>query len=115
MFKYFDSIWAETQLIPRGYLLPVSEFLLKIKSYTYRDSDEFKEIDNILRTADIVIWNNITNFILSAEQQIILDAYIGQRISNGKSNIFNGIEPENMVNTVEYNLFPILIAATTFV
>lgn len=96
MYKFFDEIWAETDFIPRGYFIYVPNFIQKNKSFEYKNTSEFKEIDKILMNADLVIWDDITANQLLPSEQSFLNNYISKRIQSHKANIFNGIRRDNL-------------------
>lgn len=100
MYKYFDEIWAGSDFRARGYFVYVPEFLQKMKLNDFKNSIEFKEIDNNLKTADVVIWDDITTKKLSEYDQGILNDYITKRIQDGLSNIFNGLLPDSFETQV---------------
>ena len=76
MYRYFDKIWSLTPFETRGYFVYVPEFLSNCTSFQYRETPEFKEIDCNLKTADIVIWDEITSDVLSEADRKILNMYI---------------------------------------
>ena len=100
MFKYFDEIWATTDFITRGYFIPVQELLGKAKSFKYFDTEEFQQLDALMKQTDVVIWDGITDWTLSIEEQKLLTRYIKYRIDHKKSNIFNGLSQEELKDTV---------------
>lgn len=91
LYKFFDEIWAGNGFVERGYFIYVPEFLNKTRSFQYKDTDEFKEIDKLLKKVDLVIWDDITSIELSPIEQNLLNMYIDKRILEGKANIFNGM------------------------
>lgn len=95
MYKYFDEWWHKSAYVVRGYFVYVPEFLENMKSLSFKNSAEFRELQTILKTADVVIWDDITNNELTEGEQKILDVYIAQRYMNHKSNIFTGLLPDN--------------------
>lgn len=92
MYKYFDDVWCGSDFVPRGYFIYVPDFLSKMKNYDYKNTAEFKEIDKILKTVDLVIWDDITADKLNPQDQTVLNNYISQRLQNGKANIYNGLD-----------------------
>ena len=48
MYKYFDEIWAGSDFVPRGYFLYVPEFIDNARSFQYKETSEYKEIDKVL-------------------------------------------------------------------
>jgi len=91
LYKFFDEIWAGNGFVQRGYFLYVPEFLNKARSFQYKDTEEFKEIDKALKNVDLVIWDDITSIQLSPQEQNLLNMYIDKRMLEGKSNLYNGM------------------------
>lgn len=91
LYKFFDEIWAGNGFRVRGYFLYVPEFLEKAKTFEYKQSNEFKQLDNILKNADLVIWDDISSCALSPVDQNLLNIYIDKRMIDGKSNIYTGL------------------------
>lgn len=89
MFRYFENIWNGNGLRKRGYYLHIPTFLNNVKQYNYLNTDEFKNIDNLLKTVDIVVWDDFIQE-LNKEQQERLYGYISKRLLEEKANIFNG-------------------------
>ena len=58
----------------------------------------FEQYKESLRTADIVIWDDIACNNLSNYDNGVLYAYISERALNGKSNIFTGRMNEPQMN-----------------
>lgn len=104
MYKYFFEIWCGSAFVPRGYFVYVPDFLQKMRSYEYKNTNEFKDIDKILMNTDLVIWDDITANRLLPSDQVILNNYISKRIQNGKSNIFNGMFRENLAEYIGEDL-----------
>jgi len=90
LFNYYNSTWIENGYQIKGYFLYVPMFLSKAKSFEYRETSEFKHTDNMLRSADLVVWDDIASMKLTTNEQNILNTYIDYRVINNKSNIFNG-------------------------
>ena len=91
LYKFFDEIWAGNGFRVRGYFLYVPEFLEKAKTFEYKQSNEFKQLDNTLKNADLVIWDDISSCALSPADQNLLNIYIDKRMIDGKSNIYTGL------------------------
>lgn len=91
LYKYFDEIWAGNGFRTRGYFIYVPEFLQNVKMFEYKSTQEYKTINNVLKTADLVVWDDITGHSLNEQEQNILNLYIDKRMTNDKANIFTGI------------------------
>ena len=100
LFNYYNNTWIENGYKITGYFLYVPMFLSKAKSFEYRETDEFKHIDNMLRIVDLVVWDDIASMKITTNEQNILNTYIDHRIINNKSNIFNGCFDSNLENLV---------------
>ena len=100
MFKYFDEVWATTDFITRGYFIPVQELLGKAKNFKFFDTEEFQQLDTVMKQTDVVIWDGITDWPLSSEEQKLLTRYIKYRFDRKRSNIFNGLSQEELKDTV---------------
>ena len=96
MMQYFDEIWSGNCFRTRGYIVHVPSFLAKARKFAYQETDEYEQIDSIIRNADLIVWDDITNLKLTETLQAILNTYIDYRFLYQKSNIFNGILPSNM-------------------
>lgn len=90
MYKYFDLIWAGNGFRVRGYFLHVPDFLTKLKTYSYKETPEYKAICYVLDTADLVIWDDISSMNLTAAEQNILNTFLSKRNQNDKANVFTG-------------------------
>lgn len=90
MYKYFDLIWAGNGFRVRGYFLHVPDFLTKLKTFSYKETTEYKNICYVLENADLVIWDDISATTLSANEQNLLNSFISKRNQNDKANIFTG-------------------------
>lgn len=90
LYKFFDEIWSGNGFRVRGYFLYVPEFLMNLKDFEYRETAEFKDIDKILKTVDLVVWDDILAQELTPMEQNLISFYIDKRIQMDKANIFNG-------------------------
>ena len=109
MMQYFNEIWSGNCFTIRGYLIHVPSFLSKARMFKYQETDEYEQLDSIIRNADLVVWDDITNIKLSESLQSILNTYIDYRFLKQKSNIFNGLKPLNMEEQIGEKLASRLI------
>lgn len=102
LYKYFDQVWMYKPFTILGYYLYVPEFLFKLRDLKYKDTQEFKQIDYILKHCPLVIWDNINSVTLTQADQVSLDIYLNKRGLNNLSNIFVGktLTPEVGLDTV---------------
>lgn len=89
LYKYFDEIWNGNGFRVRGYFIYVPDLLDKLKNQKYKETEEYKEIDDVIKKSDIVVWDDICSASTQADINI-LTRYIDYRCLNGKANIYNG-------------------------
>ena len=88
MCSYFSKIWQGNGIECRGLFINVDEFLMeKQKQISYRDK-RFIEMENLIPSVDLVIWDDIGCTQLTNYQHNILFPLINSRIIQHKSNIF---------------------------
>ncbi len=92
MLKYFDKIWLYSDYRIRGYYLNISEWLQKMKNYNFLASEEYKNIEAIIKNADLIIWDCLIDFKLSETEIKSLYIFLTSRLNNGKTNIFIGLD-----------------------
>lgn len=89
LYKYFDEVWCGNGFVPRGYFVYVPEFLNRY-SYNYKSSDEFKDLAKLLKSVDLVVWDDIAYSKLTQTECTVLNTFVDYRLMKGKSNIFTG-------------------------
>lgn len=89
MLKYFNEVWAGNGMKARGLFIHVPTFLLKCKDFNNRD-EVFEAQKKLLKTVDLVIWDDIASTDISAYDYSQLLMYIDGRILDGLSNIYTG-------------------------
>ncbi len=105
MLKYFDEIWHSCGFTIKGVFVSVPMFLMKCKNVMSNPDIEFEQFKQTIRTADLVIWDDIATSKLSQYDIGVLYAYISERMVNGKSNIYVGnLGKEEMFNCLGSNL-----------
>lgn len=87
MLKYFDEIWAGNTFRVRGVFIHVPTFLLQLKDFDNKLSDDYKK--NIMN-ADLVIWDDICSAYLTDYDLAQLSSYFDIRTFNEKANILTG-------------------------
>lgn len=95
LYKYFDEIWSGNGFRIRGYFLYVPEFLSNMRTLEYKNSPEYRLLTNVLRTADLVIWDDITGNALNQQEQSIINLFIDRRFIEEKANIFTGLHNQH--------------------
>lgn len=100
MCKYFDCMWLSGTYKVRGYFVYVPDFIENMKNMTYKNTAECKELLDNLKNADVVIWDDLTNYRLTETEQKILNNYITQREMGKKANIFTGVMQEKPEETL---------------
>lgn len=96
LMNYFDEIWAYDSFTVRGLYINVAKLCVAEKENIGSNSDYLEHIKNNIRTADIIIWDDIGIKSLTDFEHDYLYSYINDRILNGKANIFtaNGTPEE---------------------
>lgn len=116
MLKYFDEVWYGNGFVPRGLFISVPIFLTKLKNTISNPDIRFEQLKELIRSVDLIIWDDIATTQISTYDQSTLYAYISERMLTGKSNIYTGVlnstELEwalgsNLANTIKSNLYPV--------
>lgn len=116
MLKYFASMAPTRKFLVRGIFVPVPMFLQKCKDNMNNYDVQFEQFRDKLKTADLVIWDDIAKTNLSTYDANVLYTYISERLLNNKSNIYTGnmnsAEMDkwlgyNLSNCIKSNLYPI--------
>lgn len=89
LLKYFDEIWAGNGFKPRGIFIHVPTFLSELKDFSSKN-EELEYTKKILKSLDLVVWDDIASTELSAYDHTQLLTYIDARVLSKKSNIFTG-------------------------
>ena len=100
MYRYFDRIWHYCGFTVRGYFIYLPDLITKLKTFSYRETKEFEVIDHNLKNADIVIWDDISSMELTANDQNVLNTYLGLRVQKNLSNIYTGYYTGDNLNNV---------------
>ena len=88
MLSYFYQIYENNGTQCRGlYINTIEYFIAKKNSLSTKDS-RLIDIEQLIPTVDLVIWDDIGNMQLTPYEYTLLYSYINQRINNGKANIF---------------------------
>ena len=120
MLKYFNEVWQGNGFRIRGVFVSVPMFLMKYKNVMSNPDLEFEQFKEIIRTADLVIWDDIATTKLSQYDSGVLYAYISERMVNGKSNIYTGSMGKsdmsvclgnNLCSCICSNLYPVKFVA----
>jgi DNA replication protein DnaC len=80
----------------RGLFINVEQFLLETKKSITDRNQRLKEMEKLIPSVDLVIWDDFGNRSLSEYDFSLLYTYINERLNNGKSNIYtsNRIDDE---------------------
>jgi len=94
MQKYFEKVWAGNGFRCRGVFVNVTDFLLLAKENIKNQDDEFDAMRENIRSADLVIWDDIGVTALSKYDYDMLMGMINNRVLNGMSNIYTSNSTE---------------------
>lgn len=98
LYKYFDDIWLGNGFRPRGYFIHIPDFLVNLKDFDYKKTDEYKNIIHLMKTVDLLVWDDLTTNYLTQSEQILIHSILTKRIQEDKSNIITGlVETEEKV------------------
>lgn len=87
LMKYFDQIAYGNCFRVRGMFIPVTEFLLRNKNFKTEDH-ELEDMKYAIKTADLIVWDDIGSASLSAYDYDNILMYLDIREREGFSNIF---------------------------
>jgi DNA replication protein DnaC len=88
MQTYFNKIWLKTSLSCRGLFISVPQYLLALKDNITTKSTYVQHVKDNIKTADLVIWDDIATKVSTPFEAENLFAAIDARINAGKANIF---------------------------
>lgn len=100
LLQYFNSILFDTYCEPRGLFINTVDFIIKTKSRinsSVPDKD-FDKLCSLIRTVDLVIWDDFCVRSFSDYEHDLLYTYINYRIDNGKSNIYTANATEKTLS-----------------
>ena len=88
MSKYFSNIWNGNGTRCRGLFINVDEFLMAKRNAIKHPNLRLEEMEKLIPTVDLVIWDDIGVTKLKEYDHQILFSLINPRIVNNKANIF---------------------------
>lgn len=88
MQTYFNKIWLKTGLTCKGLFISVPQYLLELKNNISEKSEYIQHIRDNIKTADLIIWDDIATKVSTPFEAENLFAAIDTRINAGKANIF---------------------------
>ena len=106
MYTYFHYVWCYNGFKPRGYFVYVPDLIMNLKDFEYRKTSEYKQLVNILKTVDVVIWDDLNLLHLTSTESDLLYTLVHKRIQDNKTNIVTGVHQEEskLLETVGENL-----------
>lgn len=99
MKAYFAKVWPGNQFKLRGYFCHVPSFLERLKD-NISDKNDINNVKEILRTADLVIWDDVAVKTISEFEIGVLLHLIDYRVSNAKANIYTSNLPRQKLETL---------------
>lgn len=101
MCKYFSRIWDGNGTRCRGLFINVDDFLMQKKKQISTANQRIADIEELIPTVDLVIWDDIGCTKLNDYSHNILFPLINSRYINGKANIFtSNVIDEELVQNV---------------
>lgn len=90
LYRYITTMCTTIPFTINGYYLYVPELLFKLKDYEYKKTQEFKQLETIMKSCPLVIWDGINLQTLTPQEQATLGIYFNKRDLDCLSNIFIG-------------------------
>lgn len=99
MKAYFSKIWPGNQFKLRGYFCHVPSFLERLKD-NISDKNDVNKIKEILKTADLVVWDDVAVKTISEFELGVLLSMVDYRVSNAKANIYTSNLPRQKLEAL---------------
>ena len=116
MSKYFSNIWPHNGTKCRGLFINIDDFLMQKRSQINHPNERFTEMEKLIPTVDLVIWDDIGVTKLKEYDHQILFPLINSRISNNKANIFtSNVIDEELYNNIGGRLGNRILDTSTIV
>ncbi len=110
---YFDRIWYK-YISGKALFINVPRFLLELKSSISIQSSYIDHIKANIRTADLVIWDDIGTKVGTEFELENLLSYINARADLGKANIYtSNITPEDLSGVLGGRLYSRVVSMST--
>lgn len=87
MHSYFAEIWDGNGYEPRAVFVHVPTFLLDCKNFSNKSADMVK-LEKLIKTVDLVVWDDVGSTGVSAYDIATLYAYIDYRNLSELANIY---------------------------
>lgn len=97
MQKYFEKVWAGNGFRCRGVFANVTDFLLLAKESIKKGDEDYEQMRENIREADLVIWDDIGVTALSKYDYDMLMGLINSRVLHGKANIYTSNSTEDKI------------------
>ena len=116
MSKYFSNIWDGNGTKCRGLFINVDEFLMAKRTQIKNHNQRLEEMEKLIPTVDLVIWDDIGVTRLKEYDHQILFPLINSRIQNNKANIFtSNVIDEELYNNIGGRLGNRILDTSTIV
>ena len=116
MSKYFSNIWNGNGTKCRGLFINVDEFLMAKRTQIKNQNQRLEEMEKLIPTVDLVIWDDIGVTRLKEYDHQILFPLINSRIQNNKANIFtSNVIDEELYNNIGGRLGNRILDTSTIV
>lgn len=97
LLKYFNEVWIGNGFRCRGVFVNVPTLMNELRNNISQKNEKIEELKMLLKTVDIVVWDDIGAVNIKEFDHLVLLSYIDQRINENKSNIYTA-------NLSSYNL-----------
>lgn len=102
MNEYFKKVALNNNLRCRGLFINVPEFLDQLRDNMDEPSEDMRDLQESIRTADLVIWDDIGTENPSKWVRQTLYKFVNHRESNSKSQIFTSNTPLEELSAEEF-------------
>lgn len=102
---YLKKIWLKTDLRCRALFIDVPTLLLAMKANISEKNDYYQHIKDNVENADLVIWDDIGNKLMTEFEISNLLSMLNSRLNNGKANIYtSNIAPKDLGQLIDVRL-----------
>lgn len=88
LVAWFNAIWYETELKPRGLFIDVQKLFYSMRDSISGHNEYYEFVKQYIKEVDLVVWDEIGVRAVSEWEHSQFLMFINERLDSGKSNIF---------------------------
>jgi len=88
LLSYFNQIWEDTDLEPRGLFIDVQKLFYSMRDSIRNENEYYEYIREAVSKVDLVVWDELAVRDVSDWEKTTFLMFINERLDNGKANIF---------------------------